>query len=566
MKQLYSPEAFQRLKGTYGALDDEFRQHEPHLRELANYLLPRRYEWLKSGSLGGAMIANQSRSARARSEFILDPAGTVAIMTLAAGMLDGITSPARQWLRLGQAGVAKDYVPPKDHQLYFEECERRMLLALAGTNFYSSMAMLYTDLCGFGTGAMLIYEDYDSIFRFYNSPVGEFRIGTDARGIVNTFGRQIVFTVRQLVERFGIENLSPPLQEKAKRGGKALHHKVLVTHLIEPNDQGREESISSTFASREFYWETNMNAGKMLSVSGYTEPQGVFPRWEVTGQDNYGTGPGTKALPEIIQLQHETLRRAQALDKSVDPPMLFESFMNGADTSMLPGARNYAPPGASFGAKPLISAGQFPFHELDQNRSELRGRIAEICHNDLFRMISNLDTVRSATEIDARREEKLVLMGPVLNRFENEALDPIIRRVYGIMRRKGLLPTPPQDLEEADIEVRYVSILSDAQQAVGTVTTERFLQVVGDVAAIDPKVLAAVDFVALIRDYGRRLNITADGLRSEEEVQAQLSAEEDMTAQREAAVIGKELAQGAAQLASVDVGGGAEAAQMLLGG
>jgi hypothetical protein len=51
---------------------------------------------------------------------------------------------------------------------------------------------------------------------------------------------------------------------------------------------------------------------------------------------------------------------------------------------------------------------------LGEVRTPSRQQITfDECANDLFRMISELDTVRSATEIDARREEKLVLLGPV---------------------------------------------------------------------------------------------------------------------------------------------------------
>jgi hypothetical protein len=45
------------------------------------------------------------------------------------------------------------------------------------------------------------------------------------------------------------------------------------------------------------------------------------PRWDVTGNDPYGTGTAFDAIGDIKQLQHETRRKAQAIDKMVDPPM-----------------------------------------------------------------------------------------------------------------------------------------------------------------------------------------------------------------------------------------------------
>jgi hypothetical protein len=117
-------------------------------------------------------------------------------------------------------------------------------------------------------------------------------------------------------------------------------------------------------------------------------------------------------------------------------------------------------------------------------------------------MISQLDTVRSATEIDARREEKLVLLGPVVERLGND-LDKAINRVYGIMDRAKLLPPPPPSISGAQLEIQYISILSTAQTAAGVAPTERFLQVIGGIAPIYQPILDLPDFEQIMRNYGR---------------------------------------------------------------
>src|SRR5690606_26562791 len=125
-------------------------------------------------------------------------------------------------------------------------------------------------------------------------------------------------------------------------------------------------------------------------------------------------------------------------------------------------------------------------------------RIRETFHNDLFQMISQLDTVRSATEIDARREEKLVLLGPVLERFENEALDPAIARIFNIMARRGLLPEAPESIRESEIEIQYVSILSAAQSALSAAPVERIVALMGNIVGVIPSVVQNVDWDVLI--------------------------------------------------------------------
>jgi hypothetical protein len=197
---------------------------------------------------------------------------------------------------------------------------------------------------------------------------------------------------------------------------------------------------------------------------------------------------------------------------------------------------------------------------------EIQARIQKLFYNDLFRMISSLETVRTATEIDARKEEKLVLLGAVLERFENEALDPVIRRVFRIMQRKELFPEPPEGLDEAQIEVEYVSILTDAQKAVGTATIERFLQIYANMVSLSPELKASVNMDEIMRDYGDRLNTPANYFRTREEAQETLSAESELAQTREAALVGNELTQAAKNLGDTDVGGGATAMQRLLGG
>ena len=172
---------------------------------------------------------------------------------------------------------------------------------------------------------------------------------------------------------------------------------------------------------------------------------------------------------------------------------------------------------------------------------------------------------RSATEIDARREEKLVLLGPVLERFENEALDPAINRVFSIMNRAGLLPPAPRSIQNAKLEIQYVSILSAAQSAVGVIPTERFLQIIGNVSAIYPKALNIPNWDELLIDYGRDIGVKAKNINSRDDI-ASLGEQDD---QRAAMASGLEAAQGAAEaaknLSATEVGGGANALQQILG-
>lgn len=545
-----SQEEHKRLKQIIAELRNDRLPFWNLWRELADFYLPKRYVWLQS--------AKEQRVRNAKNPYILDSTGTMAARTLASGMMNGITSPSRPWYRLRVPGMEDDGGPVSQ---WADEVSRRMMVVMSESNFYNSMAVLYLDLVVFGSAANLIYEDEDDIIRCYNPALGEFYFGQSHRLAVDTFAREFTQTVKQLCTQFGEENLSETSRSKYKRGGADALHSVEVTHLIEPNLG--ESSVPKKFAYRETYWETGGPQGEILAQRGFNELPGVFPRWELTANDSYGTSPAMDALPDVIQLQLETKRKAQGLDKMINPPIVADIQLEHRPTALMPNGITYVAGANNVGAKPLyqISA---PIQEMTADIRDVQVRIREAFHNDLFNMISQLDTVRSATEIDARREEKLVLLGSVLERFENEALDPAINRIFAIMHRRGELPDPPEQIQDAEIQIQYVSILSTAQRALAVAPMERWLQVVAQSASIYPDALLIPKWNELLRDYGQSVGVNAKNIHTLEEL-AELKQAKDQAAQAaQMAAAAPDLAKGAQALSQTDVGGGGNALQALL--
>jgi len=545
-----SAEQHKLLKQTIAQLRLDRQPYWTLWRELADFLLPKRYVWLQS--------AKEARVRNAKNPFILDSTGTFAARTLAGGMMNGITSPSRPWFKLRIPGFDDDGGPVS---MWCDEVARRMMWIMGESNFYNSMAVLYLDLVVFGSAASLIYEDDETDIRCYNPALGEFYFGQSHRLAVDTFAREFQQTAKQLCQMFGEDALSPTTKLKYKKGGSDALALIDVTHLIEPNLG--ESAVPKKFAYRETYWETGGPIGTVLVQRGFNELPGIFPRWECTANDSYGTSPGMDALPDIIQLQQETKRKAQGLDKMINPPIVADIQLQHRPTALMPNGITYIAGANNVGAKPLyqISA---PINDMTNDIREVQGRIKETFFNQLFDMISQLDTVRSAAEIDARREEKLVLLGSVLERFENEALDPAIDRIYNIMMRKKLLPQPPPGMPAGAIEVQYVSILSVAQRAVAAAPMERWLQLIGSLAPIHQEALDIPNFDELIRNYGNDIGVESRNMNTREEVAAQRAAKQQAAMQQQAAETAPALAQGAKTLSETDVGGGSNALQQLL--
>jgi hypothetical protein len=547
-------ELHNRQKRLFLAMDEERRYWFTHWRDLSDYFLPRRYPWL--------MTQREVRTADRRNRKLLDSTSTLAVQTLASGMMSGITSPARPWFRLRFSGFSEASLS-HEAKVYLEEVERRMALLMAESNLYNSLAILYLEWCTFGTASMSIHEDFNEVFRCYNYPLGEFYLSMDNAQRINRHGRRFEWTLEQAVGEFGLESLSRSKQTLYAQGAQNKLLPIEIVHLVEATEQ--DELLQTNAPYREFYWEVGGDEGQYLAIRPLYEWPFISPRWEVVGNDSYGVSPAMACLSDVQELQAIRLERSQGLAKQVRPPLIIDQQLRNRPKALSAGGITYAAThNQNFGAKEAYKI-QLPYGELRQDIMELQTRIREACHNQLFNMISQLDTVRSATEIDARREEKLIHLGPVFERFSNEGLDPMLKRIFGICQRAGLFPDPPQDLAGMDLDVQYVSILSDAQLASGTIAIERLLQMVGQAAGVWPEATVIPDVGELIREYAEGIGIKPRGLKSREAVASEIEAQKQSQALAQQAEIGGAMAQGAKVLSEADVGGGMNALQAMMG-
>ena len=550
-----SNELRQHLDGRLAGLRTDRYSWWVHWRELADNFLPRRYQWLVSPNKAnrGSPINGQ----------IIDSTGTVAARTCASGMMSGITSPTRPWFKLKLDGYdSADESNPIS--LWLAECERRMMRVFAESNFYNAIAVVYHDLVVFGSACMLVYEDFDDVIRCYNPCLGEFFFANSAKLKVNTVYREFTMTVAQLVEEFGIENCSSEVQLAWRENRGSLSREIVVRHAIEPNTDPRF-GIFEKLKWREVYWEASTGKdSKFLRKRGFNEFPALCPRWDLQANDSYGRSPAMDALGDVKQLQQEQKRKAQAIDKLVNPPMVADVQLKNQPASLLPGAITYVNGTNNAGFKPVFQVNP-PVQEIMLDIEKVQERIRTILFNDLFMMISQLQTVRTATEIDARREEKLVMLGPVLERFENEALDPAVDRTFNIMQRAGLMPEPPPEIQGQFIQVQYVSMLAEAQRAVGTTSMERLAAQVGNLSAVRPDVLDTINFDEFVVEYAGLLNVSPKVVNDRETVmqirQARAKAEE----QQQIMQMTDPAVKGASVLSKTDVGGGQNALSAMLG-
>lgn len=541
-----------------------------HWRELADYFLPRRYRWLVTPNL-------QSRGSPINGH-ILDSSGVIASRNLASGLMSGKSSPTRPWFSLKIGRTDSTQTTPVS--LWLAECERLMRLVFHESNFYNSIAQFYYDLVIYGTAVMIIYEDYENVINCYNPCAGEYYVDIDGKYRPRILYREFTMTIAAVVDEFGIDNVSPSVRAAYNQpGGAALTREIVIAHAIEPNDDNRDFGIPKSFKFREFYWEfggsTSPQAGQPLTPvflrkRGYHEQPHVTVRWDLVSNDPYGRSVAMDALGDQKQLQLETRRKAQAIDKQVNPPLVADTQLKNQPASLLPGGITYISgfsQTGKAGIAPIYDPGTFRVADITQDLAEVRDRLRYTFFNHLFQPISQFETRSNVTavEIDQRKAEALIMLGPVFERIDNEGLKPIIERTFAIMARAGIFPPAPPEIQGLEMTVDFNSMLAQVQEAVQAGSIERALSLAGNLVAVDPEVMDNLDTDFAIQSYSHKLGNDPRLIRTPDAVAQRREARAKANAAAQQAAIAEQLSAGAKNLAQADMGGGVTALQALTG-
>lgn len=538
-----------------------------HWALLSQYILPRRNIWLSQGAMNQPAPNSMVRGLPI-NQSIVDPTGTQAMRICAAGMMSGLTSPSRPWFKLKAGTQRNGQEPDRDAKVWFEAVEDVIYGIMAGSNFYDALVQHWEDLTTYGTAPVIIYEDADDIIRCYNPVAGEYYLAVSNAMRVETMCRLFVMTISQIVEMFGLENCPADVLGMWATKGTALDTERLVAHIIEPNfeiDNDGTGVIPGDFVYREVYWCWGMAGQKPLSLRGFKEPPFIAPRWAVTSNDPYGRSPGMDCLPDVMQLQVETKRKAEAIEKQVRPPLLADVTLKNQPSSILPGHVTYvAGLGPDKGMRPIYTV-QPEIREMMEDIKEVQARIKSGFFNDLFLMLAQQTKDMTAYEVAQRQQEKLQVLGPIIERFQNEGAGPAIKRIFGIAARKGLLPPLPQSLQGVPITIEYISMLTLAQRSAATAGIERVEAMAGRLAAVDPSIMDVFDQDATIQEYSELLTLPAKLMRTPDQIAAKRQERAQEIAQQKQMQVTMAGVQGAQTLSQTPVGGGVNALQKILG-
>jgi hypothetical protein len=213
----------QRILSRKSALWNERSSWITHWREISDYQQPR---------AGRFVVTDRNRGDK-RANHILDNTAVFGARTLAAGLMSGVTSPARPWFRLEIKD--KDLMESGPVKTWLHDTATLLRSIFATSNTYRSLHTMYEELGLFGTGASIVLPDFDNVVHHYPLTIGEYALATNSKGEVDTLVREFQLTVAQMVEQFGKENCSATVRNLWDRANYDAW--VDVIHIVEPRKE-----------------------------------------------------------------------------------------------------------------------------------------------------------------------------------------------------------------------------------------------------------------------------------------------------------------------------------------
>lgn len=463
--------------------------------------------------------------------------------------------------RFAAAGVAittpegQDYIRPRFADANLMKLRSvRQWCEYAGRRLYDIRHAPHT---GFAAAAN---EDWDQLGRYGTSPLWQEAIAgrglfyrclhlstvwidVDFAGLVDTVHRKYSASARQLEKQFGREALTPKMQEALATAGKE-HTEFECLHVVCPNTDWDEERLDHRrfrIASRYLALDEKI----YLRRAGYRTMPVSVSRHSTSPGEKYGRSPAIKMMPTINginAMRHTTLR---AMHKAVDPALLFYNDDGVSKLVTKPGGLNpglvddmgrpmvHRMPGGE-NALPIAQA------DIDAERAIVRTAFLE----EFYKILTDPNSRMTTMEVLEVMAKQGVLVRPYASRYAAEKQYPMTNRDLDLALRAGQIDDFPPEVKEAGAWplIDYENPLAAMARAESTAKTQRWLEQLQPLAAIDPEVGLIVDAEAIARGSAEEMGVKSAYVRPPEVVAAmKAKAAED----RQAAIDTENLANAA---------------------
>jgi len=206
--------------------------------------------------------------------------------------------------------------------------------------------------------------------------------------------------------------------------------------------------------------------------------------------------------------------------KHTDPPIALPENAFIMPFNSNPRAVNYYKKDAMDSSKDIFAFGNFGDPQVGVSAIEYYAmKVKSLMYSDVFKAFEGLEKQMNNPEVMERINEKMAMLGPAVDRFTGEVLNPIIIRTIGILYRRGKLPPAPDEfINDPQYEIDYISQLAQAQKRSELNSLVTALTMVGQMAQFSPESLDKIDPDRTVDETWSIVGAPIRVLRSDDEV------------------------------------------------
>jgi len=478
--------------------------------EIRNYMLPNRPSFNTKEPLGSKTM-----------QHIFDGTAIDAINVCKAGINGMLTNAALPWHGIELEDEKLNQVTEAQEAL--QEVNEVMAREYHRSNFYTNIDGVYEEVIGFGESCLFIGEGKYTALNFLPIPLKELFTDENEEGTVDTVFRSFSMTARQCAQKWGTEKLTNQMKEALKQTGGNLDKEFEILHYVHPRSD-REIDLSTAQykqdAQNKLYLSAyiDVDSKTILDEGGYDEFPFSVPRLFLMSGDDYGRGMGWNALPDVKMLNTMEKYGIRGWQKAVDPPITAPDEGFSMPIKTFPGGVTYNSRWREQGSevKPLYGPNHSVMLPNYENKCEQkREQIREFFFYKQFRT-QQQGQPRTAQEIIQIASENLKILGPLLNRFQEELLKPIILRSFQILFRAQMFPKLYAFLRSSGRQVKfkivYLSPIAKAQRLYEAQELQNAFGMLLPAYQIMPELLDPVDpdklYSEVVKLYPAMRNVT----------------------------------------------------------
>ncbi len=436
---------------------------------------------------------------------------------LAASIHGGLTPPNAKWFSYR---IRDDEINSiKEVREWLEECEKLTLEAIQESNFVTSIAQVYLDLGAFNTAALTLDDESQDLafgrLKFTNIHLSQvvFREGVSGKAEYVWIKQELMPAVALAMLPDDVDKM-PKIKEYAEDDKKQFELFEFYWYCEPEMDDGRlTGNYVVSFVSKEDKSIVNESIDTAIGA--------MIPRWQQSTGQVWGTGPGLRALPDVL-----VINRAKELELGAWEDSLNRAYKTTPDNVIGDIDRQGLTICKDPGLLQNLNEGDYRWDVVNLKASDIQDAIRSMFYED--RLVMPTTSGDTATEFVKRYELLQRMLAPTMGKLSVELLNPIIERSFSLLMAGGKLPPMPESIPEGkdNVDIEYVSPLSKAQRLPEVDSVNRWLQTMLPLIEYYPNLRHLIDAVQIGRESADALDVPTKVIRGDREFKEAVQQEQ----------------------------------------